>query len=49
MCFHGVIKTTDRGSIFGSGWRKYGEKMERVCGKENSEEHTLKLIDEHSG
>ena len=28
MCFHGVIKPIANRSIFGSAWRKYGEKME---------------------
>ena len=28
MCFHGVIKPVVNRSIFGSGWRKYGENME---------------------
>ncbi len=28
--FHGVIKSINGGSIFGSGWRKYGEIMEAL-------------------
>jgi len=32
LCFHAVIKAISFAAIFGSGWRKYGEKMEIAGG-----------------
>jgi len=44
MCFHVVIKTITKTSIFGSAWRKYEEKMEITGESRNIDDYALKLF-----